>query len=256
MPKRVLISGGAGFVGRNLCYALLKEIPAPEIVMVDDLSTGKYPEKWELHPAHCATTLGGDAAMSFRISVGRRSPLIHANFISVLCGELGIGAKLILPRTACFSTRSTIWPRSFGGRRMIEDQPLLVGIDLAIDSLFLFCGRRFLKRPGASVRFVERRLSISRQCDQAFSYLTEDMIDFAEGVLAPDMTYVGANSRVSISQGWPLRGINCASESCGPFRGTGRIRTRPIPFPLSPCASPRGKIPFACGAAACKAGIS
>jgi len=74
MPKRVLISGGAGFVGRNLCYALLKESPAPEIVMVDDLSTGKHPEKWELHPAQLCDDLGGDAAMSFRISLGRRSP--------------------------------------------------------------------------------------------------------------------------------------------------------------------------------------
>ena len=36
MPKWVLISGGAGFVGRNLCYALLS--PATEIVMVDELS--------------------------------------------------------------------------------------------------------------------------------------------------------------------------------------------------------------------------
>jgi hypothetical protein len=98
---------------------------------------------------------------------GQAFTLIHANFISVLCGELGIG----------------------GGRRMIEDQPLLVGIDLAIDSLFFLWAAVSQKTRRILYASSSAAYPISRQCDGAFSYLTEDMIDFAEGVLAPDMTY-------------------------------------------------------------------
>jgi nucleoside-diphosphate-sugar epimerase len=167
MPKQVLISGGTGFVGRHLCYALLKESPAPEIVMVDDLSTGKYPEKWELHPAQLCDDLGWGRRYVIPDISRQAFTLIHANFISVLCGELGIG----------------------GGRRMIEDQPLLVGIDLAIDSLFFLWAAVSQKTRRILYASSSAAYPISRQCDRAFSYLTEDMIDFAKGVLAPDMTY-------------------------------------------------------------------
>ena len=72
---------------------------------------------------------------------------------------------------------------------MIEDQPLLVGIDLAIDSLFFLWAAVSQKTRRILYASSSAAYPISRQCDQAFSYLTEDMIDFAKGVLAPDMTY-------------------------------------------------------------------
>ena len=38
--KRIVITGGAGFIGSNLCRKLLKE-GAEKILIIDDLSTGK-----------------------------------------------------------------------------------------------------------------------------------------------------------------------------------------------------------------------
>jgi len=38
--KKVLITGGAGFIGSNLAERLIKD--GYEVVVVDDLSTGKY----------------------------------------------------------------------------------------------------------------------------------------------------------------------------------------------------------------------
>jgi len=188
MPKQVLISGGTGFVGRHLCYALLKESPAPEIVMVDDLSTGKYPEKWELHPAQLCDDLGWGRRYVIPDISRQAFTLIHANFISVLCCELGIGAKLSFPELPVFDEVYHL-ASIVGGRRMIEDQPLLVGIDLAIDSLFFLWAAVSQKTRRILYASSSAAYPISRQCDRAFSYLTEDMIDFAKGVLAPDMTY-------------------------------------------------------------------
>ncbi len=39
-PRRVLVTGGAGFIGANLCRALSADPHVAEVVVVDDLSTG------------------------------------------------------------------------------------------------------------------------------------------------------------------------------------------------------------------------
>ena len=45
--KRFLVTGGCGFVGRHLIARLAQDEP-DEIWIVDDLSTGLHPERWEL----------------------------------------------------------------------------------------------------------------------------------------------------------------------------------------------------------------
>ncbi len=40
-PRRVVVTGGAGFIGANLCMALRSRWDGVEILVVDDLSTGK-----------------------------------------------------------------------------------------------------------------------------------------------------------------------------------------------------------------------
>src|SRR5580692_9057513 len=39
-PRRVLVTGGAGFIGANLCRALSADDHVAEVVVIDDLSTG------------------------------------------------------------------------------------------------------------------------------------------------------------------------------------------------------------------------
>ena len=188
MSPKILISGGAGFVGRNLCQALLKEAPAPEITIVDDLSTGRPPENWELFPAQLREDLGWGARYTLPDAPHAPFTFMRANFAAVMAAELGITAKTGLPELPVFDEVYHL-ASIVGGRQMIEGQPLLVGIDLAIDSLFFLWAAVSKKAGRILYASSSAAYPINRQRDQAFSYLTEDMIDFAQGVLAPDLTY-------------------------------------------------------------------
>jgi nucleoside-diphosphate-sugar epimerase len=188
MSKKILISGGAGFVGRNLCRALLRENPAPEITLIDDLSTGRSPETWELYPAQLQTDLGWGSRYTFADAPQAPFTFIRANFVAMLAGELGIAARTPGPELPVFDEVYHL-ASIVGGRQMIEGQPLLVGIDLAIDSLFFLWAAVSKKARRILYASSSAAYPISRQRDEEFSFLTEDMIDFAQGVLAPDLTY-------------------------------------------------------------------
>jgi UDP-glucose 4-epimerase len=188
MPKKILISGGAGFVGRNLCRTLLRENPAPEITLIDDLSTGRSPDNWELSPAQFHSDLGW--ARLYTLPEAPHTPFAfaHANFAAVLAGELGIAARTSVPELPVFDEVYHL-ASIVGGRQMIEGQPLLVGIDLAIDSLFFLWAAVSKKAGRILYASSSAAYPITRQQDEGFSFLTEEMIDFAQGVLAPDLTY-------------------------------------------------------------------
>lgn len=188
MAKQILISGGSGFVGRNLCYALMKESPAPEITIIDDLSTGRSPEIWELHHARLSEDLGWARRYVFSDLPEHPFTLIRANFIAVLAGELGIASRLPMPELTVFDEVYHL-ASIVGGRQMIEGQPLLVGIDLAIDSLFFLWAAVSKKAKRILYASSSAAYPVNRQRDHAFSFLTEEMIDFVDGVLAPDLTY-------------------------------------------------------------------
>src|ERR1043166_7852915 len=102
MPKKILISGGAGFVGRNLCRTLLRENPAPEITIIDDLSTGRSPESWELWPAEVHSDLGWGRRSTLPDAPQAPFTFAQANFAAVLAGELGIAAKTAVPELPVF----------------------------------------------------------------------------------------------------------------------------------------------------------
>jgi UDP-glucose 4-epimerase len=188
MPKKILISGGAGFVGRNLCRALLREEPAPEITIIDDLSTGRSPETWELWPAQFHSDIGWARRYTLPDAPPAPFTFVHANFAAVLAGELGIASKTAIPELPVFDEVYHL-ASIVGGRQMIEGQPLLVGVDLAIDSLFFLWAAVSKKTGRILYASSSAAYPVTRQKDEGFSFLTEDMIDFAAGVLAPDLTY-------------------------------------------------------------------
>jgi nucleoside-diphosphate-sugar epimerase len=188
MAKKILISGGCGFVGRNLCYALMKESPAPEITIIDDLSTGRSPETWELQPARLSHDPGWARQYVLPDQPGQPFTFIHGNFIAVLAGELGLAKRTSMPELPVFDEVYHL-ASIVGGRQMIEGQPLLVGIDLAIDSLFFLWASVSAKARRILYASSSAAYPVTLQQDQTFRFLTEDMIDFANGVLAPDLTY-------------------------------------------------------------------
>jgi nucleoside-diphosphate-sugar epimerase len=188
MPETVLISGGAGFVGRNLLYALLKERPTPDITIIDDLSIGQAPERWELHPAEPCSDLDYGRRYVIPELSDRSFLFIRANFAAVVGSEVGFFPKLGLPELPVFDEVYHL-ASIVGGRSMIEGQPLLVGADLAIDALFFLWAAELKKAQRILYASSSAAYPVMKQTEERFSYLVEEMIDFANGTLAPDMTY-------------------------------------------------------------------
>lgn len=227
VPKRILISGGAGFVGRHLLCKLLRERPAPEVIIIDDLSTGASPEAWELWNARpCG------ASDLYVIAELSDTPFtfIRANFAAVLGAELGVSPSLGLPELPVFDEVYHL-ASIVGGRAVIEGKPLLVGMDLAIDSLFFLWAATVGKTRRILYASSSAAYPITMQQTDGFSYLTEQMIDFDKGFLAPDMTYGWSKltgeylARMAVSKHGLTVGI------VRPFSGYGEDQDPAYPVP-------------------------
>lgn len=187
MGKTILISGGAGFVGRHLLTAILQAEPA-DVWIVDDFSTGKPPDQWELHKGVLSKDLGWGKQYTMDGISDTPFTLIQANFALVLGAEMGYFPAAGLPALPVFDEVYHL-ASIVGGRRVIEEKPLLVGMDLAIDSLFFLWAASLGKAKRIMYASSSAAYPINQQTEGDFSHLTEDMIDFEKGVLAPDLTY-------------------------------------------------------------------
>jgi UDP-glucose 4-epimerase len=188
MAKSILVSGGAGFVGRHLVVALLRLEPCADVWIIDDMSTGKPPEDWELYKAVERKRLDWGAEYVLPEDGGGTFTLIRSNFAAVVGAEIGRFPAVGLPPLPKFDEVYHL-ASIVGGRKMIEGQPLLVGMDLAIDSLFFLWAAMTGKASRILYASSSAAYPISDQTQDRFSYLSEEAIDFVRGVLAPDLTY-------------------------------------------------------------------
>jgi UDP-glucose 4-epimerase len=185
--ETVLVTGGAGFVGRWLVNSLLAD--GLEIWLIDDLSTGVHPSRW-LEPGAIRTG-EADGVEWFRSASGRVA-FVQADAVAFFGAQLrlpGFDRRLrdirLPPFGQAFHLASVV-----GGRKKIEGQPLHVGIDLAIDSMFALWV--------AEAGLVERMLYASSsaaypvelQTEHADVALEENAVDFANARISmPDLTY-------------------------------------------------------------------
>ncbi|MDP5169681.1 MAG: NAD-dependent epimerase/dehydratase family protein [Bacteroidia bacterium] len=189
--KYHLISGGCGFVGRNMAKHLLKTTP-DSVIIVDDLSVGLAPAQW---PVVSGRFLGGSPKrVQGNVEFwGDDERLIFWNGdfreflrnISANPAWLNETYGLSLDRFADVFHFAAI----VGGRAKIDGDPMMVALDLSIDAEFFYWAVRHkparVMYPSSSAAYP-----INLQKEGDFVALKEDDIDFVTGNLGqPDMTY-------------------------------------------------------------------
>jgi GDP-L-fucose synthase len=202
MPT-ALVTGGAGFVGRHLCRALLAR--GWDVTCVDPVvagSGGLPPEAW---PGH--------------------DPRDHENFSFLPSDCRDHFEKTQSGYDTVFHLAAIV-----GGRLMIERQPLLVADDLAIDAaLWLWAGR---VRPRKIVYFSSSAVyPVAYQGRDGHRLLSEDMVSFETTLGVPDMTYGWAKLTGEYTGRIAFERLGIESVAYRPFSGYGPDQDLNYPFP-------------------------
>ncbi|MBI3599461.1 MAG: NAD-dependent epimerase/dehydratase family protein [Nitrospinae bacterium] len=221
--KPILVTGGCGFVGRHIIKKLLpKGVP---IWIIDDLSTGKHPDTW----------LKGWEKRERKngvVSYNKNNAEINFLYSNALPVFLDMTNKINRHDLPAFSDVFHL-ASIVGGRSVIDGDPMLVGLDLAIDStLFLWLTRQ----RDAAERILYASSSAAYptqlQVKDAAIALKEEFIKFDGGNLGqPDMTYgwskmTGEYLSVLAHQRYGLH-VACIR----PFSGYGEDQDASYPVP-------------------------
>src|SRR5215510_5026747 len=161
--RKLLITGGAGFVGRHFCKRFLDA--GDEVHCVDPVARytgGVHPKDgWPLF-----------------------NPLDYKNF-HFYCEDCRDYFKRVKDSDFDYVLHLAAM---VGGRLMIENNPLAIANDLAIDSEYWQWTLE--TKPGKSVCFSSSAAyPIKYQCAEGYVLLKEDMLSFAEDIGMPDMSY-------------------------------------------------------------------
>jgi UDP-glucose 4-epimerase len=230
MAKTILISGGVGFVGRHLLKGLFLDDPSANIWIVDDFSTGRPPEQWELFRGTEVKDLGWGKQYKLDGIDAEPFTLIRANFAAVLGAEMGYFPSTGLPALPSFDEVYHL-ASIVGGRLTIEHKPLLVGMDLAIDSLFFLWAASLGKAQKIMYASSSAAYPVNLQQSDEFVYLKEDMIDFDNGVLAPDLTYGWSKLTGEYLSQIAVRKHKMSVGIVRPFSGYGEDQDPSYPVP-------------------------
>ena len=228
-PRRYLITGGCGFVGRHLLARLARE-PDIEIWIVDDLSTGQHPSLWEQPKiASIAESVSGLAELRLADN-GCRVIYIQADFAVLALSELGKTAPTGLDRLPHFAEVYHL-ASVVGGRNVIDNDPLAVGIDLAIDSIFFLWAAKIARPDRILYASSSAAYPIHQQTSEGAVQLRESMIDFRDVIGKPDYTYGWSKltgeylGRIAVDK----YGLQVAVVR--PFSGYGEDQEPVYPFP-------------------------
>ena len=203
--KRILITGGAGFVGRRFCKRFLDA--GDEVVCVDNVARdtgGLDPDPgWPLY-----------------------SPRDYGNFEfhRLDCREW-FRANPESPFDYVLHLAAMV-----GGRAMIENKPLAVADDLSIDAEFWQWAER--ARPAKTLCFSSSAAyPIAFQRRDYYRLLSEDMITFDGDIGMPDMSYGWAKLTCEYlaKLAWEKHGLR--SVCYRPFSGYGEDQDDSYPFP-------------------------
>jgi GDP-L-fucose synthase len=203
--KRILITGGAGFVGRRFCKRFLDI--GDEVHCVDPVARdtgGIDPSRgWPLYSPFDYAKFhfyGEDCRSWFKAH-----PDEHFDYVVHLAAMVG-------------------------GRAMIENKPLAVADDLSIDAEYWQWAER--ARPEKTLCFSSSAAyPIKFQREEGYRLLTEDMISFEEDIGMPDMSYGWAKLTCEYLASLAYEKHGLKSVCYRPFSGYGEDQDDSYPFP-------------------------
>lgn len=197
---RVLVTGGAGFVGRALCRKLWER--GDSVTLVDDLSSGQPPHLWA--PL--------DVEYEF----------LHMDARRLFAGNTQWQFDLIFHCAAVV-----------GGRLTIDGDPLRVATDLSIDSEFFNWLCRLKHKPKRVVYFSSSAVyPIAMQRRGQRVNLSETFIDFRGSRLGmPDQTYGMSKFVGEYLAQFAAKNYNIPVVCYRPFSGYSEDQSLDYPFP-------------------------
>lgn len=232
-----LVSGGCGFVGRNLVKRLLKST-GDTLFVVDDLSTGTAPEKW-LEDADFETRA------DLKIYEGGRFIFLKGDFRKFL-NDITENTDLINSRYGFqFPKFSDVYHFAaiVGGRMKIDGDPMVVALDLSIDAEFFYwiCAykpQRVLY-PSSSAAYP-----ISLQSQEQSVALKESAIRFDDILGQPDMTYGWSKLTGEYLAQIAARHYGISVACVRPFSGYGEDQELSYPVPAIAARAANKEDPF------------
>jgi nucleoside-diphosphate-sugar epimerase len=174
--KPALVTGGCGFVGRNLTRRLLKE--GYSLWIVDDCSIGLHCDQW---------IPGADKKRELAPGVveydNGRVIFVHGDARDFFAGRSDLG-----PLKEPFFGDAFHLAAIIGGRAVIDGNPMAVAIDLALDAL---CFNWAVNRKPERLLYASSSAAypVDLQGRDGAVALKESDIQFGGRLGQPDMTY-------------------------------------------------------------------
>lgn len=225
--KNILISGGCGFVGRNMVKRLMKD-RNNRILFIDDLSVGDHPDSWlelpkiaEKNGLVVYDDEGGTGRLFFLQDDFRNTLFQLNNKADYLNDELVLDIEKF---NDVFHFAAIV-----GGRVKIDGDPIMVALDLSIDAEFFYWISRHkpdkVLYPSSSAAYP-----VDLQTVGDAIALKESDIDFKK-MGQPDMTYGWTKLTGEFLAQITAKHYGVSIACIRPFSGYGEDQNLTYPIP-------------------------